>query len=119
MPNIQLQCNAPSCTWTTPELPDTMYPNMVTQLENHSRMSHPATTPTVAANAKVDKPRRPLLQLKQGGCTEEDWTFFRHQTAGTRVSPVSLRTSLSIYKNASMLICSSCSMQRWGLPSMP
>lgn len=74
--NIQLRCDVVGCTWSTPELPANLYPNMVTQLENHSRMAHAHTTP---ATPRAEKPRRPALHMKHGSCTEEDWTFFQHQ----------------------------------------
>ena len=56
-----------------------MYPTMVAELDNHTRVEHALTIPTAASRPK--KPRRPTLQLKHGGCLEEEWTFFKHQFA--------------------------------------
>ena len=38
-----------------------------------------ATSHTTPAMAHVEKPRRTVLQMKSGGCSEEDWTFFQNQ----------------------------------------
>jgi hypothetical protein len=51
-------------------------------LNLHDRQAHAATPHRSAHDAvRIERPKRPTLQLKQMGCTEEEWTFFKHRWA--------------------------------------
>jgi hypothetical protein len=46
-------------------------------LQLHDRQAHAAVAQPDAP--RIERPKRPTLQLKQMGCTEEEWTFFKHR----------------------------------------
>ena len=75
-----LDCSVNACTYSVALGDGEALADGIALLQLHDRQAHAAAAP-VADAARVERPKRPTLQMKQMGCTEEEWTFFQHRWA--------------------------------------